>query len=124
MNNQLVIEIIVRDIRLSTAFYRRLGFELVADRGEFVELAWEGHLLFLDEHPGSAVVATGPQANVRIMVPDVDRYWALSQELGAAVVSPIADRDYGLRDFTICDPDGFGVRFGSRLPGWTAREKS
>ena len=23
--------------------------------------------------------------------------------------------DYGLRDFTIADPDGFGVRFGTRI---------
>jgi hypothetical protein len=31
------------------------------------------------------------------------------------VLAPIADRDYGLRDFTIADPDGFGVRFGTRI---------
>jgi NAD(P)H-dependent FMN reductase len=38
------------------------------------------------------------------------------------VVSPIADRYYGLRDFTIADPDGFGVRFASTLEkGATAR---
>jgi hypothetical protein len=28
----------------------------------------------------------------------------------------VADRDYGLRDFTVLDPDGFGLRFASRLP--------
>ena len=33
----------------------------------------------------------------------------------AEVLSPIADRVYGLRDFTIIDPDGVGVRFGTRL---------
>ena len=38
------------------------------------------------------------------MVPDVDRYWALAQTLDARVLAPIADRDYGLRDFTILDP--------------------
>jgi hypothetical protein len=27
----------------------------------------------------------------------------------------IDDRDYGLRDFTLADPDGFGVRFGTWL---------
>jgi hypothetical protein len=31
------------------------------------------------------------------------------------VLAPIADREYGLRDFTIADPDGFGVRFGTRI---------
>jgi hypothetical protein len=39
----------------------------------------------------------------------VRKRWAL-------VLAPIANRDYGLRDFTILDLDGFGVRFASRLP--------
>jgi catechol 2,3-dioxygenase-like lactoylglutathione lyase family enzyme len=50
---QLVTEILVRDVRRSTEFYVRLGFRLL--------------------------------------------------------------RYYGLRDFTISDPDGLGVRFASRL---------
>jgi len=28
---------------------------------------------------------------------------------------PLGDRYYGLRDFTLADPDGFGVRFASML---------
>ncbi len=113
---QLVIEVFVRDIHRSTAFYRRLGFKLIEDKGDFVGLAWEGHRLFLDERPEQAPPTGGPRANVRIMVPDVDRYWALAKELEAIIVNPIADREYGIRDFTISDPDGFGVRFGSWLP--------
>jgi len=31
------------------------------------------------------------------------------------IIIPIADRYYGLRDFLIADPDGFGVRFASAL---------
>ena len=38
---QLVTEIVVRDIRRSTEFYRRLGFTLLRDGGDFVELTWE-----------------------------------------------------------------------------------
>lgn len=111
--SQLVVEVHVRDIAASVAFYRRLGFELVRDAGTFVELAWEGHLLFLEQR--QIEQPPYPQANVRVMVPDVDRYWALAQELGARVTIPIADREYGLRDFTIADPDGFGIRFGTRM---------
>jgi hypothetical protein len=29
---------------------------------------------------------------------------------------PVSDRYYGLRDFTIADPDGFGIRFATVLP--------
>jgi uncharacterized glyoxalase superfamily protein PhnB len=49
------------------------------------------------------------------MVPDVDECWKLANEIGARIIIPLADRYYGLRDFTIADPDGFGVRFASEL---------
>lgn len=115
--SQLVVEIFVRDIARSAEFYRRFGFTVVEDKGSFISLTWEGHLLFLDERREIAPPAEHPPANVRIMVPDVERLWRFAVELGAPVFSPIADRDYGIRDFTLLDPDGFGLRFASRLPG-------
>lgn len=114
---QLVVEVLVRDLAASKAFYERLGFVVIREEGSFLELAWENHLFFLDEQKDLPPPPGVPAANVRIMVPDVDRYWELAGEMGARVVSPIADRDYGLRDFTIADPDGFGLRFASWLPG-------
>ena len=115
---QLVTEILVRDIKRSTTFYRRLGFGLLRDAGDFVELTWEGHRLFLAQVAGTPPPAPlpSPLANVRVMVPHVDDCWRRANEIGAPVVAPIGDRYYGLRDFTIADPDGFGVRFASRLP--------
>ena len=120
---QLVTEVVVRDIRRSVDFYRRLGFELLRDGGDFVELTWEDHRLFLAElsafrDVSGAALATAPTfplANVRVMVPNVDEYWKLVNEIGAPVIVPVADRYYGLRDFTIADPDGFGVRFATVL---------
>jgi catechol 2,3-dioxygenase-like lactoylglutathione lyase family enzyme len=122
---QLVTEIVVRDIRRSIGFYTRLGFELLRDGGDFVELTWEDHRLFLaelsafrDVHVRApATPPSFPLANVRVMVPNVDEYWKLANEMGASIVIPIADRYYGLRDFTITDPDGFGIRFASVLQG-------
>jgi uncharacterized glyoxalase superfamily protein PhnB len=35
--------------------------------------------------------------------------------MGARIIVPIADRYYGLRDFIIADPNGFGVRFATAL---------
>jgi catechol 2,3-dioxygenase-like lactoylglutathione lyase family enzyme len=120
---QLVTEILVRDLRRSVEFYRRLGFDLRREAGDFVELTWDDHRFFLAEAtafrgidvPGGAPPSF-PPANVRVMVPDVDRYWKLANDMRARVVVPIGDRYYGLRDFTIADPDGFGVRFASDLP--------
>ena len=113
---QLVVEVFVRDIERSKVFYRQLGFQVLEDRGTFVLLAWEGHRLFLDERRDLPLPRAHPRASVRVMVPDVDRHWARARAMGARVLEPIGDRDYGLRDFTILDPDGFGVRFATRLP--------
>ncbi len=120
---QLVTEVVVRDMQRSCDFYRQLGFELLRDGGDFVELIWENHRLFLAAlsafhdvpQVDLPVVPRFPRANVRVMVPDVDHYWKLANEIGAQIVVPIADRYYGLRDFIIADPDGFGVRFASML---------
>ncbi len=40
-------------------------------------------------------------------------FQGVANEIGARIVAPIADRYYGLCDFTIADADGFGVRFVS-----------
>jgi catechol 2,3-dioxygenase-like lactoylglutathione lyase family enzyme len=120
---QLVTEIVVTDIKRSVDFYQRLGFELLRDDGDFVELTWEDHRLFLaelsafrDAHSAAPITPPPfPVANVRVMVPNVDEYWKLANEIGAQIIIPLADRYYGLRDFTIADPDGFGLRFGSVL---------
>ena len=120
---QLVTEIFVRDIIRTTEFYCRLGFELFRDGGDFVELTWEDHRLFLARlsafHGMEQVELPAPPkfplANIRVMVPNVNDHWRVANEIGARIIIPVADRYYGLRDFTIADPDGFGVRFASLL---------
>jgi len=120
---QLVTEIVVTDIKRSAEFYRSLGFELLRDGGDFVELTWENHRFFLAEisafHGMEQVELPPPPkfplANIRVMVPNVDDVWNRIKEIGAPVIIPISDRYYGLRDFTIADPDGFGIRFATLL---------
>jgi catechol 2,3-dioxygenase-like lactoylglutathione lyase family enzyme len=112
--SQLVAEIYVRDIKRSLEFFRAFGFELVRDDGNFVELRWEQSLLFLEQVNG-APGAEHPAGNLRVMVPNVDDYWALAQTLSAPVIRAIDDRYYGLREFTIGGPDGMSLRFATRL---------
>jgi catechol 2,3-dioxygenase-like lactoylglutathione lyase family enzyme len=120
---QLVTEIVVRSMKRSVEFYRSLGFELLRDGGDFVELTWEDHRLFLAElsafgdvdPSGLGPPTPFPAANLRVMVANVDDYWRVANKIQARIVVPIANRYYGLRDFTIADPDGFGVRFASNI---------
>lgn len=87
-------------------------------------LLWENHELYLDERKELPKREHKfPQANVRIMVRDVNKYWETIQQMNADysdeekiyVFAPIKDQEYGLRDFTVLDPDGFGLRFGTEL---------
>ena len=112
---QLVVEVYARNLPCSIEFYRALGFEVLSVEADFAMLTWENHRFFLEPRSDLPAPTDQPQANMRIMVPDVDRYWTIAQQIGARVVKSIDDRYYGLRDFTIADPDGFGLRFGSRL---------
>lgn len=80
-----------------------------------MELKWEDSLFFLEEVPDAPLPPKQQVGNIRIMVPNVDDYWALAHKLGCRVIRAIADREYGLRDFTIVGPDGIGLRFGTRL---------
>jgi len=110
-----VIALYVLDIKESREFYLSYGFEVVRDEGTFMELKWEEARLFLSEVPGTPPPPVNSIGNMRIMVPNVDDYWALAQNLGTRIVSPIENRYYGLRDFIIVGPDGLALRFATWL---------
>ena len=113
---QLVVEIFVSDLDRSISFYERLGFKRGVGHDRFASLTWEEHQIFLDERRDlPQVPAHLPRANVRVMVRDVNAAWERAQAIGVPVSQSIGDRSYGLRDFTVVDPDGFGVRFATRL---------
>ena len=114
-NHQLVIEVYVRDLDRSISFYEGFGFKVERREEHFAQLSWEGHHFFLDEQSGLPQTTGFLQVNVRVLVPDVDFYWRRAIELGVKIISPVGDRTYGLRDFIISDPDGFGVRFATPL---------
>jgi len=112
---QLVVVLYVRDIRKSREFLEGFGFKVVRDERVFMELRWETSLLFLEEREEGPPSGSHPVGNIRVMVPNVDDYWALARKLGARIANPIADRSYGLRDFVIIGSDGLNLRFATRL---------
>lgn len=112
---QLVVEITVSNILRSTAFYRTLGFNLIRAEEHFAELGWENSKILLEERHGY-LASRLPAGNVRVLVPNVDEYWQRCVDLEYTIFNPIENRYYGLRDFTVLDPDGFGVRFATEIP--------
>ena len=114
--NQLVLELFVRDFARSMSFYRALGFAVEREEPGFAVLRWQRCELLIQASAKLGEVPPRPASNLRILVDDVDAKWELAQTLRAPVFVPIGDREYGLRDFIVSDPDGFGVRFASPLP--------
>ncbi|HUA98858.1 MAG TPA: VOC family protein [Terracidiphilus sp.] len=56
-----------------------------------------------------------------IVVKDADAAFARAQAAGAVVVRPPTDMDYGSREFTVKDPEGYSWTLGTYDP-WAAHE--
>ena len=108
---QLAIELRVADLAASIAFYAAAGFVLERRAAGFATLQIDGRYLLLSENP-TAVAGPNPP-NLRIFVEDVDAAFARAQALGWPVKYDLADHGYGLRDFTVSDPDGYEVRLAA-----------
>lgn len=100
----------VPDVAATADFYRRtLGFTTDPD-GETPDysVVWRDN--------AAVHLAKGKQAptGVRIFfwVKDVDALHAEVTGRGAAIAVPIGTRPYGIRDFSIRDPNGVEVVFG------------
>ncbi len=118
--DQLVLELFVRDFARSRAFYLALGFEVEREEEGFAFLRFDQCGLMLQHSSRLGELPRRPAANLRILVEtiaEVDAKWDLARSLGAPVFVPIGDREYGLRDFIVLDPDGFGVRFAAPIEG-------
>ena len=58
--------------------------------------------------------ATAPgTGNVYVVCDEPDAVWARAQGLGARVIRPMEDTDYGSRGFSIADAEGNAWSFGT-----------
>lgn len=93
----------------SANFYRRLGFEVIGFGDQYAVVV-EGrvevlHVQLTDHHRESIAY---------VNVEDVDAWHDRWETLGV-VCDPIADRSWGMREFSIKDPDGNTLRVGQNL---------
>ncbi len=107
--SQGVVEVVGPDLEALLGFYLSIGFELERRSGDFAVVHWRDTRLFLAQNPHAPVRECW--SSIRIMVEDVDALWRESNRLQLEIGAPIADRPYGLRDFVLVDPAGFGLRF-------------
>ena len=102
----------VRDVRISLAFYARLGFRTREyQRGGYGFVTRDGIELHLGEAPESP--KSGP-SSAYLWVEDSDELAKTWSALGADVRFP-EDTEWGQHEGVLIDPDGNMIRFGSPI---------
>lgn len=110
------IGLLTNDLDAAVNFYtNKLGFWLAFKWGEPPSMAGVnlGQVqLFLEYGEPSP-----KGCYLYFVINDADAFQEFHRNNGVEIVQPIADRDYGLRDYSIRDLHGYVLSFGHRLPG-------
>ncbi len=109
------------DLPTTLAFYLdKLGFALAWEWGEPTDLA----AVCRDEVEltlaSRADAKPGGISRLYLHIDGIDSYHAQLQSAGVAITVAIADRPYGMRDFSVTDPAGNVLCFGQALPQSTS----
>ena len=105
----------VKNLKIETAYYiDKLGF----DR-DFTAPGWEflsfGDFKVMLGECADAMTArnTGDHSwFAHALVENVDEVYGEFLERGANILSPISDKPWGIREFTVVTPDGHRIAFG------------
>jgi uncharacterized glyoxalase superfamily protein PhnB len=121
--------LLVRDVAKSTVFYRDvLGFAVsetvpAAEPFVFVWLRRDEVSVFVNDintaaadYPPAATLPQGGTCALYFIVSDVD---VLHQAVAAKanVIMPLKTQFYGMREFSVTDPDGHLITFAERVSG-------
>jgi catechol 2,3-dioxygenase-like lactoylglutathione lyase family enzyme len=116
----LVPNVPVRDVPASQVWYRDvLGFGINwLWEDNFGSVGCDNVELFLYESDDPKPVTCS------VFVGDVDEVHAWVVESGGEVVSPLEQKPWNVREFTVRDPDGNRLRVGTSVRGQAAPEFS
>lgn len=101
-----------RDLEASTAFYRRLGLEVVSDHGDYRILSdGRGWHLHLNRTPGWPARIEDNALGLYLYVEDVD---AVAERVRELILNDDQPRlkPWGTYEFAVSDPSGALVRIG------------
>jgi catechol 2,3-dioxygenase-like lactoylglutathione lyase family enzyme len=135
---RLRMELFVGDLDRAVAWYESaLGFRVVSRFEDYVSVGNGSVVLGLGPVAKLPVTGSGPGhtqdrvladagAGVEIVLEldrpaDVDEAAAHCAAVGVALVEPLVDRPWGLRDFRVADPDGYYIRVTHGDAGRDAR---
>ena len=104
------------------AYYRKLGFSFGEPWDGFYAIGYlDGLELHLKEAPKHQAERQFRREHEHLDasagVDGVQAFYAQCVASGAMVIRPLADTAWGTKDFTVEDPDGYIICFGSRPAG-------
>lgn len=108
----------VKDLAVEAAYYKdKLGFDLDFTAPGWEFLSFGDFKLMLGECPDERTAeATGNHSwFAHAVVENVDEVYREFIERGAKILSPIADKPWGIREFNIVTPDGHRITFGQLI---------
>ena len=103
----------VRNMERSVAFYQRLGFQHqpYEDGSSYAFLSMDGLSLHLSQFAGFETNV----CSVYFYLEDVEGFFAKLRDAGVPTLEAPEDKPWGLREFSISDPDETLLRFGQLL---------
>ena len=120
----VIVELFVRDVAASRAFYEALGFRATNEwrNGAWMEREGVGIRLELDDHvsagphyftPNIGRHPRGTGVEIVVQVSDVSAVHDAAIKAGLTIVRELRERPWNCRDFRLADPDGYFIRITS-----------
>src|SRR5258708_34074910 len=101
----------VRDLRLSSEFFKKLGFDVVLEPEGWVFLKRDNCMVMLgdcrDALPPNKLGDHSYFGYLR--VDDADEYFQDLKLKGVKILSPIEDKPWGMREFEVQSPEGHRI---------------
>ncbi len=113
---QYVVPVLhVSDLVSAIEFFQAIGFECEWKWGDPPCYAgcYSGtdQVIHLQQREGVAPGAT----ELYLQVESAEQFLEVCKSAGHTILVPLADQQYGMRDFTVEGPDGIRVTFGQEL---------
>jgi len=101
----------VTDMDASVAFYVAAGFEVRQYDGGYAFVSVDDESVFDLDRVDKAVSAATNGAGCYLIVEDVDEWHQRLSDVPLPVTT-LEDRPWGMREFSLADPNGNSLRFG------------
>ena len=100
------------DIGMSGDFYRKLGFEVIHEHGDYTILQRDNIGLHLTFTEGWHIDPETNNTQFRIQVDEIETFYARCQNLGIVHPNgPLEEKPWGSIEFSVLDPDNACIAF-------------